>query len=185
MLLLRSAPRALPLRAVALQSCRSMSSALSARSVEANGVQLHCVTSGSKGTPVLCMPGAIGTAMTDFEQQLSGLAEQHQVVSFDPRGYGQSRTPDRDFPDGFYRRDADDGAALMAALGHSSYHVVGWSDGAISATILAADRPSEVRSLVSFGGNAYFTKEDGDAFEKYRNIEESWSKRMLATHRPV
>ena len=51
----------------------------------------------------------------------------------------------------------------MAALGHSSYHVVGWSDGAISATILAADRPAEVKSLVSFGGNAYFSAEDIDA----------------------
>ena len=61
----------------------------------------------------------------------------------------------------------------------------GARNGPGSACWAAADRPAEVKSLVSFGGNAYFTKEDGDAFEKYRNIEESWSKRMLATHRPV
>ena len=181
------APRLAPALSISQRRllCSSSALALNARSVAANGVQLHCVTSGSSGTPVLCMPGALGTAMTDFEPQLTGLAAHHQVVSFDPRGYGQSRPPDRDFPDGFYRRDADDGAALMAALGHSSYHVVGWSDGAIAAAILTADQPAEVKSLVMFGGNAYFTEEDGVAFDKYRNIEESWSKRMLATHRPV
>ena len=31
-----------------------------------------------------------------------------QVVSFDPRGYGQSRPPRRDFPVDFYQQAADD-----------------------------------------------------------------------------
>ena len=105
------------------------------------------------------MPGAMGTAQTDFGPQLTGLASapgapegaSTQVVhallffflgafffvgttpltptrarararlppnrSFDPRGYGNSRPPARDFPPDFYQRDADDGAALMDALG--------------------------------------------------------------------
>ena len=58
-------------------------------SVAANGVNLHCVTNGTAGTPVLCMPGALGTALTDFDAQLRGLAGAHRVVSFDPRGYGK------------------------------------------------------------------------------------------------
>ena len=48
----------------------------------------------------------------------TGLSDTFHVVSFDPRGYGRSRPPSRDFPVGFYQRDADDAAALMRSLGH-------------------------------------------------------------------
>ena len=86
-----------------------------------------------------------GTADTDFAPQLRDLADTMQVVSYDPRGYGQSRPPERDFPLDFYQRDADDAAALMAALGHDKYAVMGWSDGAISAVKLAAEHSPAVR----------------------------------------
>lgn len=72
--------------------------------------------------------------------------------------YGQSRPPERDFPLDFYQRDANDGAALMAALGHTRYAVMGWSDGAISSVFLAAAHAPNVDRLVMFGGNAYLTK---------------------------
>jgi valacyclovir hydrolase len=36
-----------------------------------------------------------------------------------------------------------------------------------------------------FGGNAYFTKEDIEAFEDTRDVEGTWSKRMKETHYPV
>ena len=103
-----------------------------------NGVDLFYRTNGDAGLPLICMPGAMGTADSDFGPQLRDLADKLQVVSFDPRGYGQSRPPERDFPLDWYQRDADDAAALMAGLGHSKYAVMGWSDGAISAVMLAA-----------------------------------------------
>ena len=108
-----------------------------------------------------------------------------QVVSFDPRGYGQSRPPRRAFPVDFYQQDADDAAALMKALGHTEYNVVGWSDGAIAAVLLAASQRAAVGKLVVFGGNAYFSKDDIEAFEATRDIEANWSKRMKETHLPV
>ncbi len=108
-----------------------------------------------------------------------------QVVSYDPRGYGQSRPPERDFPLDFYQRDADDAAALMAALGHTKYAVMGWSDGAISAVMLAAAHAANVDRLIMFGGNAYLTKDDIEAFEATRDVEATWSKRMKETHYPV
>lgn len=125
---------------------------------------------------------AAGTADTDFGPQLRDLADTCQVVSFDPRGYGQSRPPERDFPLDFYQRDAADAAALMAALGHSKYAVMGWSDGAISAVMLAAAYAPHVDRLVIFGGSSYFTQDDIDAFEATRDVEGTWSKRMKETH---
>jgi len=150
-----------------------------------NGFDMFYMTNGSSGMPLLCMPGALGTAETDFMPQLEQLADTFQVVSYDPRGYGKSRPPVRDFPLNFYQRDADDAAALMAALGHEKYGVMGWSDGAISSVLLTAANKPQVEGLVMFGGNSYFTKEDLDAYEATRDVEKNWSKRMKATHVPT
>jgi valacyclovir hydrolase len=58
--------------------------------VNVNGVDLHYVESGSgprEGLPtVVALPGALGTAESDFGPQLRGLAGTAHVVSFDPRG---------------------------------------------------------------------------------------------------
>jgi valacyclovir hydrolase len=150
-----------------------------------NGVGIHVVTNGKAPLPaLLCMPGSLGTAETDFAPQLRDLADAFQVVSYDPRGYGQSRPPVRDFPVDFYQRDADDAAAVMRALGHDRYAVMGWSDGAIAAVKLAAANKHAVTKLVIFGGNAYMSANDAEAFESLRDISK-WSKRMLETHLPV
>jgi len=155
--------------------------------VEANGRQFFVVCNGedSGGSPVICMPGAMGTAETDFSMQLKGFAGKHRVVSFDPRGYGKSRPPVRDWPTDFYHRDAEDAHAIMGQLGFASYSVVGWSDGANAATILAAKRPEAVQKLVIFGGNAWVEQEDIDSYEATRDVKKNWSKRMLDLHVPV
>jgi len=144
-----------------------------------DGVGLHVVEGVGDGRAVLCLPGALGTAMTDFRPTLEGaLGSGFQAVSFDPRGYGESRPPQRDFPLDFYVRDALDGADVMSALGHERYSVMGWSDGAIAAIHLAARLPERVESLVVWGGNAYITAADIEAWEGLRDVRATWSKRM-------
>ncbi len=49
----------------------------------------------------------------------------------------------------------------MEALGCRTYHVIGWSDGAISATLLAAKRPELVKKLVVFGIQAESERQRG------------------------
>ena len=140
--------------------------------------KLHVVTAGS-GPPVLCLPGALGTAETDFGPQIEALSKHYTVVCFDPRGYGQSREVEgRTFPVDFYARDARDGAYLMAGLGHEQYAVLGWSDGANSGVHLAAMHPERVTKLAIWGANTHYDQEDIEAFEATRNVAESWSPRM-------
>ena len=148
----------------------------------AEGIDLHVRTGGVEGgLPVLCMPGALGTAQTDFGPQLSGgLGEDFTVVSFDPRGYGLSRPPARDFPIDFYHRDAIDGLAIMTSLGFDRFSVLGWSDGCNSACIMAATEPDRVENLVVWGGNSYITKEDLELWEQVRDIS-NWSERMRSS----
>ena len=169
-----------------IQTARLLSSdGAMAQSISLEGCDFHVRTRGESGTPVLLMPGAMGTAETDWTHQMVGLSVSHQVVSFDPRGYGKSRPPARRFPLDYYHRDAADAVAIMRELGHEQFHVMGWSDGANAAVLLADAHPEAVRKLIIFGGNSYITEEDIEAYEATRDIETSWSQRMKDTHVPV
>ena len=179
-----SRPRAAcVLKSAGLLSSSFSTSPSSDNVVEVDGCNLHVKvqgpTTGDKKL-LLCLPGAMGTAETDWQYQFEGLSEAHTVVSFDPRGYGKSRPPGRRFPADYYHRDAADGVAVMDALFGSDaiFDVMGWSDGANAGVILAAKNVFRVRKLVIFGGNSYLTDEDIEAYEATRDVEATWSPRM-------
>ena len=54
---------------------------------------------------------------------------------------------------------------------------MGWSDGANAAIHLAAhaDTKDSIDKLVVWGGNAYVTEEDIEAYEAVRNVSANWS----------
>ena len=55
-----------------------------------------------------------GSTRTDFAPQLEKLnKEKYTVYAFDPRGYGHSIPPTRDWPLLFLQRDAEDAVTLM------------------------------------------------------------------------
>jgi valacyclovir hydrolase len=152
--------------------------------VEVPGLSLYTAQEG-EGLPLLMLPGALGTGEGDFRTQLGWFAARgFSVIAPDPRGYGRSRPPQREFPLDFYRRDAADMLALMQALGHDRFDILGWSDGANTATIMAALAPSQVGKLAVFGGNAFLTSEEIAVFDKIRKIE-SWSPRAAEAMRLV
>ena len=55
--------------------------------------------------------------------------------------------------------------ASLQVLGHDRYSVLGWSDGGIIGIIMAATYPDHVQKLLVWGGNAYFTEKDIQAYE--------------------
>ena len=83
-----------------------------------NNVELYYEKVGQGSKVLLCLPGALGSTRTDFGPQLEQLKESFTVIAFDPRGYGKSIPPNRDFPLDFYHRDADDAFGLMQHLGN-------------------------------------------------------------------
>jgi valacyclovir hydrolase len=129
------------------------------------------------GPAVLCIPGALGTGASDFRTQVQTWSPHFKVIAPDPRGYGRSRPPDRDFSIDFYRQDALEMAQLMDELGHRTYSLAGFSDGANVAVLLAARLPRKVSKLVIWGGNSFYTKTDLNALDKTRLIS-TWPKRM-------
>ncbi len=62
-------------------------------------------------------------------------------------------------------------------LGHANYSLLGWSDGGITAIIMAAMQPDRVRKLVVWGANAYMTPEEAQSYDALNEID-IWSERM-------
>ncbi|XP_045905881.1 valacyclovir hydrolase [Micropterus dolomieu] len=143
-----------------------------------NGVDLYYEQTGRGKHAVLLIPGALGSTRTDFGPQLKSLnKERFTVVGWDPRGYGQSRPPDRDFPPEFFERDAKDAVDLMKALGFSKFSLLGWSDGGITALIAAAKNPDLIGKMVVWGSNAFISQHDLELYDAVRDVSK-WSARM-------
>jgi len=103
------------------------------------------------GPPLLLIHGFTGTARDDLNGLIDNLSADYRVIAPDLRGYGASRPPNRDFPPDFYERDAADLAGLLDSLGAGPVAVLGYSDGAEAALLLAAARPDLVRGVVAWG----------------------------------
>ncbi|XP_019958119.2 valacyclovir hydrolase [Paralichthys olivaceus] len=154
------------------------SSAVASGRQRVNGVDLFYEQTGRGQHAVLLLPGALGSTRTDFGPQLKSLnKERFTVIGWDPRGYGRSRPPDRDFPADFYERDAADAVDLMKTLGFCKFSLLGWSDGGISALIAAAKSPDLIDKVVAWGSNAFITQHDLDLYNAVRDVSK-WSVKM-------
>ncbi len=90
------------------------------------------------GPPLLLIHGFTGTARSHMGVLIDNLKHGYRVIAPDLRGYGASRPPNRTFPPDFYQRDAADMAELLDILQPGPVVVLGFSDGAESALVLAA-----------------------------------------------
>lgn len=169
------------LLAPALQpvTIRRLSSSLHSVQVSVGERTIHVVRRGHGPQPILLMPGALGTATTDFLPQLEALDPTlFSIVGWDPPGYGHSRPPARDFTD-YFRRDADLAVTTMTRLGFSKFSMLGWSEGGITGLCAAIEHPGVVDRLVVWGTYAYIVKSDMDMIEAVEDVSK-WSPRMRA-----
>jgi haloacetate dehalogenase len=106
------------------------------------------VRHGGAGPPVLLLHGHPRTHTT-WHRVAPLLAGQHTVVCPDLRGYGQSSKPrtTSDHEPYSKRAMARDCVALMRALGHERFAVVGHDRGAYVALRTALDHPALVQAL--------------------------------------
>lgn len=104
---------------------------------------------GHGGETVLLLHGN-GEDHQIFASMLPRLSEKYRVIAPDSRGQGHSDLGDSTLD---YERMADDAAFLLARLGADEPHVIGFSDGAISALLLALLYRGLVKSLTLIGCN--------------------------------
>ncbi|XP_020511104.2 valacyclovir hydrolase isoform X2 [Labrus bergylta] len=162
----------------AMTATRPYSSSEASGRQRVNGVDLYYEQTGGGKHALLLLPGALGSTRTDFGPQLKSLNKEcFTVIGWDPRGYGRSRPPERDFPLDFFERDAKDAVDLMKALGFGKFSLLGWSDGGITALIAAARFPDLINRMVVWGANAFVTQQDLQLYEGIRDVFK-WSARM-------
>jgi pimeloyl-ACP methyl ester carboxylesterase len=108
---------------------------------EINGTRLYYEVRGS-GLPIVFVHGfTLDRRM--WRAQAEALAEQHQVVTYDARGFGRS-----DVPDAAPYRHCDDIAALCEHLGLSQVVLVGHSIGGHHTLECALERPDLIAGWV-------------------------------------
>lgn len=118
-----------------------------AETVQTGEVEIACLTRGD-GPPVLLLHGFPQTKAM-WARVAPSLAERHRVIVADLRGYGDSGKPHGpDDAEAYaFRAMAADQVALMAALGHERFHLIGHDRGGRTAHRLALDHPERVASL--------------------------------------
>ncbi len=111
------------------------------------GLQIYYETSGD-GEPVLLLHGGFGT-VEDFASQTPELAKHFKVVAFERAGHGRSADNGEPFT---FNTMSDYTVEFMDSLGLKAANLVGWSDGAAVALLVAIARPDLVKAIVSVGG---------------------------------
>jgi pimeloyl-ACP methyl ester carboxylesterase len=116
--------------------------------VAANGLEIAYETHGS-GSPLVMLHGATSIGREDFAAQIPLFSKRFELVLPDARGHGKTRW---DASDGFqYDWLVEDLAGFTEALGLDTFHLLGFSMGAMTALQFATALPERLRTLVVVG----------------------------------
>lgn len=117
--------------------------------VDHTGARIWYASYGS-GLPVILLHGGLGNSGNWGYQVPALVGSGYQVVVIDSRGHGRST---RDAQAYSYDLMASDVSAVMDELGLERAALVGWSDGACTALVLADTSPERVAGVLFFACN--------------------------------
>ena len=133
----------------------------------ANGIDIHYVEAG-KGPPLILLHGGVVSTNLIWEgvpfayaSHMGTLANHFRVIAPDTRGGG--RTAHSGSEEVSFDVLADDVVALIDALGIERPLITGFSEGAITATIVAIRNPDAVRAVVNHAGYDAFNPDSPSA----------------------
>lgn len=117
--------------------------------VDNDGARIWYATYGA-GEPVILLHGGLGNS-GNWGYQVPALVESGRcVILIDSRGHGRSTRDSRPYQ---YELMASDVLAVMDAVNVVKAAIVGWSDGACIALILAMRAPSRITRVFFFACN--------------------------------
>jgi pimeloyl-ACP methyl ester carboxylesterase len=117
--------------------------------IEHDGARIWYAAYGS-GPPVILLHGGLGHSGNWGYQVPALLSSGYRAVVIDSRGHGRSTRDARPFT---YELMASDVSAVMDTLNLEKAGLVGWSDGACTALILASEAPTRVAGVFFFACN--------------------------------
>ena len=116
--------------------------------LRANGLDVGYDVVGA-GPPLVALHGATSLGREDYAAQLPGMQKAFLVHLPDARGHGRTAWDPADgFEHGWL---VDDLVAFVDGLGLDSFHLVGFSMGALTALQFGARWPERLRTLVVVG----------------------------------
>ena len=117
--------------------------------VENDGARIWYAAYGA-GSPVILLHGGLGNG-GNWGYQVPALVENgYRAIVIDTRGHGRSTRNAKPFS---YELLASDLTAVMDSLNIQKAHLIGWSDGACTALILASQTPARVSGVFFFACN--------------------------------
>jgi len=117
--------------------------------IEREGARIWYATYGS-GSPVILLHGGLGHSGNWGYQVPALVRGGYCAVVIDSRGHGRSTRDEQPFS---YELMASDVLAVMDALHLEKAGLVGWSDGACTALVLAAKAPARIAGVFFFACN--------------------------------
>ena len=116
--------------------------------IRANGLDVHYTVEGA-GPPLILLHGATSTAEEDWSAQRPLFRKAFRLYLVDAHGHGGTKW---DVRDGFDRNMlVDDLLAFADTLGLTTFHVVGFSMGAMTALTFATRHPERLRTAIICG----------------------------------
>jgi pimeloyl-ACP methyl ester carboxylesterase len=155
--------------------------------VEANGISISYTVEGA-GPPVVMLHGATSTALEDYAAQRPLFRKAFRVHLVDARGHGGTRW---DVRDGFSRDMlVDDLLGFVDALGLQTFHLVGFSMGAMTALTFATRYPERLRTAIICGIDIQSEPRASVAKrlmnpERILRDEPEWAAHLERRHGPV
>ncbi len=117
--------------------------------VENEGARIWYSSYGS-GAPVILLHGGLGNSGNWGYQVPALVRAGYRVIVIDSRGHGRSTRDARPYS---YELMASDVSTVMEVLHLAKASLVGWSDGACTALVLASKAPAQVAGVFFFGCN--------------------------------
>ena len=155
--------------------------------IDANGLRIGYDVAGV-GPPLILLHGATSVAARDFRGQLPSLRQGFRCYTPDARGHGRTYW---DVAAGYEATWlVDDVLAFADALGLATFHLLGFSLGAMASLGVAVRAPERLRTLVVVGIS---TERDPRASVARRLMDPiridrddpAWAADLAARHDPV
>jgi len=155
--------------------------------IEANGLAIEYTVEGA-GPPMVLLHGATSSALEDWSAQRPLFRRAFRLYLPDARGHARTRW---DVADVFSRDQlVDDLLGFVDALGLRTFHLVGFSMGAMTALTFATRHPERLRTLLISGidvqrePRASVARRLMDPVRVERD-EPAWAAQLERRHGPV
>jgi len=122
------------------------------------------------GTPVLVLPGFAGSIEEFTALREAMVMAGYRIIAADLPGSGRSEPQPREYTATYYEDDAHSFVAMLQHLTTEPAHLIGFSDGGITALLMAALTPGVVRSVMTWGAAGTISDPGGHLLEAMYNV---------------